>query len=186
MPLADEIAAAASGASRANAGAFYGSAEGLSFGAGIIFGAVTFPIFNAEAGRYQARIGPVLVLTHECDIDQTNDREFNTEVLLAPLILIDAFAAKFDEKDRAQGIELAKSIAAGLVFRMMFLPPYLGQIERGAFLYFNGITSTHLSQLNAVEARPLCALSEYALGLVDRSLQNHLFRPKAERLPVLR
>src|SRR4051812_44656996 len=51
------------------AGAFYGSAQNLAPGAGVIYSGVTYAHFNDQTGRYEARRGPVVVLTHECETD---------------------------------------------------------------------------------------------------------------------
>jgi hypothetical protein len=186
MAFVDEVAQAAGKACRLNIGAFYGTAEGLGPGAGVILPDVTFPIFNKQSERFQARVGPALVLTHECDIEADNERAFNTEIVIAPLVLMSSFAQEFDTSDEARsyGRNLAGHISAGHVPRLSYLPPYLSPLDQGAFLYFNALSSSHVSQLG--RGPPICALSEYGMGIVDNQLKNHLFRPKADNLPRLR
>jgi hypothetical protein len=185
MAFADEVADAAVKACQLKMGAFYGPTAGIPPGAGLIYPNVTYPIFNSDLSRFQARTGPVLVLTHECDVDPANARAFNTELLVAPLMSIEAFAAEFDRDDdqRRYGRELASNIASARVPRLCYMPPHLAPLERGAFIHFNGITSSHMTLLGA--AQPLCALSEYGLEIIDLRLKNHLFRPKDDQLPRL-
>jgi hypothetical protein len=78
MAFVDEVSEAAIRSCRLNIGAFYGPpGADVTPGAGLVFAAVEFPIFNNLVGRFQARVGPVLILTHECDIDLENERAFN-------------------------------------------------------------------------------------------------------------
>ena len=188
MPFIDEIAAAAQKTCTVQVGAFYGPAAGLSAGAGLIYEGINYPIFNPAENRFQIRAGLALVLSHECDIDPQNSRDFNTEVLIAPIITVAAFAEIFDTTDarRTLGDGLASHIAAGHVTRMQYLPPHIAPIQDGCFLHFNAITSTHISQLSIQGARSFCALSEYGMSVVDRHLQSHLFKPKTELLAALR
>jgi hypothetical protein len=188
MPFIDEIAAAAQKTSTVQAGAFYGPAAGLSAGAGLIYEGINYPVFNPAENRFQIRTGLALVLSHECDIDPQNSRDVNTEVLIAPIITVPAFSEIFDTSDgrRALGSGLASNIAAGHVTRMQYLPQHVAPIQHGCFLHFNAITSTHISQLSIQDARSICALSEYGMGVVDRHLQSHLFKPKTELLAALR
>jgi hypothetical protein len=189
--LADELAklADAHNAFRTS-GAWYGQARDLAPGVGVIFNGIPYPLFNPETGRYQVTAGLVLILTHECDIDQNNVRAMNRGFLIAPLIQMSAFAQNFSANDalKDNARSLARDIAANLVNRLMYLPPpadllRVTDFPLGAFIYFNAITNADISHLTAPAARPVCALSEIGLEFLDRKLQNHLFRPKAEQLP---
>lgn len=191
MAFSDELAALAleHSASR-NVGAYYGSAARLAPGAGIIFAGVGFASYNFVDKRFEARRGPILILTHECDIDPGNVRAFNTGFVLAPLILMAAFATIF-ESQKDLGRNLTRDIAAGRVSRMFYLPPTNQfppsiDLQLGAFIYLNSITSGHIDQLREKPASAICALSEYAQDFLDKKLLNHLFRPKAELLAMLR
>jgi hypothetical protein len=194
MPFAEELAETAiRHSSLFSIGAFYGQADDLSPGAGLIFAAMPYPIFNHDVGRFEARSGPALVLTHECDIDQANDRQFNKNFVMAPLIPMSSFASMFDAGDRQRdlGRNLARDIAGDQISRMFFLPPPHGllQVEGlglGAFVYLNALASGHVSQFAAAGVRALCALSEYGMDAMDRKLRNHFLRPKAEQLARVR
>lgn len=189
MPFAEEVAELAknNNASRTS-GAWYGAAAGLAPGAGLIFGGIPHPLFNPTEGRYQVTSGPVLILTHECDIDQENERAMNTGFLVVPLILIGAFADTLAAEGRQDvARDLARNIAANKVHRLMYLPPpnellRVPDIPLGAFIYFNSITHADARHLTIDGARPICALSEMGLEVLDTRLKNHLFRPKAEQL----
>jgi hypothetical protein len=190
MPFADDLTAAAIENSHlAHAGAFYSSAEGLEPGTGLIFSGMTYPTFNPEQARFEARRGLILILTHECDIAPENERAFNEFFIAAPLILMSGFAEIFDTR-RDLARNLAGDIASDKIHRMFFLPPThqllpSENLRLGAFIYLNALTSAHISQLHAEGVRPECALSAYGLEVLDRKLKNHLFRPPAQRLAVL-
>jgi hypothetical protein len=190
MAFADELAVLAlqHSASR-NIGAYYGSAANLAPGAGIIFSGVVYASYNPADRRFEARRGPILILTHECDIDPANVRAFNTGFVLAPIIKMAAFAAIFDaQKDL--GRNLARDVAEGRISRMFYLPPtrQFSQVDLqlGGFIYLNAISSGHINQLRDEPAAAICALSEYAQDFLDKKLLNHFFRPKAQQLAVLR
>jgi hypothetical protein len=190
MPFAEELADLATTSNPIrNSGAWYGRSGGLAPGVGVIFNGIPYPIFNPETARYQVNSGLVLILTHECDIDQGNIRAMNRGFLIAPLIQMTAFAANFDNQDlKENGRSLAREIAANRVHRLMYLPPpnellKVNDFPLGAFIYFNAITNADISHLTAAGAHPVCALSEAGLQVLDARLKNHLFRPKAEQLP---
>jgi hypothetical protein len=184
MPLAEELSQLAiSSFSVLRPGAFYGMARSLSPGAGVIFDGVPYPFFDKPTGRYEIREGLALVLTHECDIDQSNVRALNSSFLIAPMILMSSFAQTFDA---ATARNLARDIATNQVHRLMFLPPpdsllRVKEFPLGAFVYFNAITNSDVTLLS--KARAVCALSEFGLEILDLRLKNHLFRPKDEQLP---
>lgn len=188
MPFADELADLARNhnASR-TVGAWYGAPRDLAPGVGVIFSGIQYPLFNRDQSRYQVVSGMGLILTHECDIDQNNRRAFNSGFLIAPLILMNAFADQFArQQDEARA--LARDIASNKVHRLMYLPPpnellKVPELPLGAFIYFNSITHADVAHLTVDGARAVCALSELGLEMLDARLKNHLFRPKAEQLP---
>jgi hypothetical protein len=191
MPFAEELSELAYKSNTArHSGAWYGSAAKLAPGVGVIFNGVPYPIFNPETGRYQVHSGLVLILTHECDIDQDNIRAMNRSLLIAPLIKMSAFAANFSATAELQEAAraLAREIPANRVHRLMYLPPpsellHVNDFPLGAFIYFNGITNADVSHLTTTGARAVCALSESGLYAIDTRLKNHLFRSKSEQLP---
>lgn len=174
-----------------NVGAFYGGAEKLSPGAGIIYGGVEHAFFNIETGRHRAQQSFVLILTHECDIDPANNRDFNDYFTFAPLILLDEFANAYaGQKDRARS--LITAIAQRQVNRLIYLPPpHTGiavpePMRLGALVYWNNINNTHVSRLSKEGAAPICAVSQHGMIMLDYALQQHFLRSKSEVLPRTR
>lgn len=172
---------------RYNAGAFYGSAQELSVGVGLIYQGVRVPEFDCDQRVFATYERPVYVLTHECDVDQNNDRHFNESVIVCPVTPIGALADSFAQFGSASHFfGLLPDIAADKVFRVFLLPPGMPEpLTQGAILELNALCSTHISEFRQDRVTPLCALSEYAQGILDRKLLNHLLRPKADSLPRL-
>src|SRR5262249_30736181 len=182
----DLCAAANDACAWARPNAFYGTATGLAPGAGLIYDRMPYATFNNAAGRFEARRGPVLVLTHECDIDQANVRPFNEAFIVAPIITMRALAENYEAAGKLdEARQLVCACAADLVSRLLFLPPGPAFLELGAFVYLNALTSAHVSQLRDGEVTAPCALSAYGLEVFDHKLKNHLFRPKAEQLAMV-
>jgi hypothetical protein len=171
-----------------NPGAFYGSASGRAPGAGLIYRDVVYPQFDPGTQGYDTLQGPAYVLTHECDIDQSNARHFNDLVLVCPLILFNDFVREYQEVMGAVELEgFVAALGKNDVSRVFFLPPtpqVFGDMEltHGALLYLNQLCHTPVSLFSG---SAICALSTYGLERLDAKLQNHLFRPKAEPLPTL-
>jgi hypothetical protein len=98
--------------------------RGDAVSAGVILSGIDYPEYDAETKRFQVIRGKVLVLTHECDIDPANSREFNTGLLVAPIIEMAGFADTYEKADRkALARSLTAEIAANRVSRVFFLPP---------------------------------------------------------------
>jgi hypothetical protein len=169
-------------------GAFYGPAGGRALGAGLIYRDVLFPHFDFETRGYDCLQGPAYVLTHECDIDQSNARHFNDLVIVCPLILFKDFVAEYEGAMGAAALEsFVAALAKNDVSRVFFLPPTsraFGDVEltHGALLYLNQLCHTPVSLFSG---SAICALSTYGLERLDAKFQSHLFRPKVESLPIV-
>jgi hypothetical protein len=175
---------------RFNAAAFYGSGQGRGLGVGLIYDGVSFPLFNLDHDLFDTASGVVYVLTHECDVDAANERNFNEKVLICPVIKFEDLVVEVIERQSEGALfGMIPDLANDSVFRVFYLPPVPGrlghQLPFGGFLYLNDICSTHVRCFHQGRAVRVCALSSYALRLLDGKLQNHLFRPKAEALPRL-
>lgn len=170
-----------------NVGAFYGSAQNLSVGAGLIYHGVRVPEFDPERQIFDTYERPVYVLTHECDIDQANDRHFNESVIICPVTPINVLADTFsDLTSEGAFFGMLPDIAADRVFRVFLLPPGMpGELAQGGVLELNTLCSTHVSEFRQSRVAPVCALSQYAQTILDRKLLNHLLRPKSDILPRL-
>lgn len=169
-----------------NAGAFYGSAEGIALGVGLIVDGVSYPLFDESERLFDTVAGPAYVLTHECDIDAANDRAFSDYVLICPIICFAAFARQFatDQSESAL-FGFIPDLAANRIYRALYIPPVGAKLPHGGILYFNQICSTHVEMLRVPFAHPLCAVSQTAQRVIDYKLINHLLRPKADALPRL-
>jgi hypothetical protein len=167
---------------RIDVGRFYGKTEGLSLGAGLIYQAVRFPIFDVEEQLFLTTEGPVYVLTHECDVDPGNTRAFNTDVVVCPLIplarFLEVYSKEFGAGDSLRNflVEVAKRG----VSRVVYIPPSTAALEHGGFLYFNALASSHVSAFQDNPAST--ALSQYGLREIDVAFQNHFLREKSQSL----
>lgn len=160
---------------------FYGGAEQLSLGTGVIIGEIPLPFFNVNASSYQIRETVALILTHECDISQENKRPNNSDVMLAPLIPLEDFFAAL-EGDRNIKSSYVGNVVSGSVSQLFYLPPWIKH-QNGSIVYLNRISSTHISQLEREPVKKLIALSSFAHRKLCERLSDHLLRDKAEQLP---
>lgn len=170
---------------------FYGHVSSLSVGAGVLYSGILFSQFDKQDEVFDTVEGLVYVLTHECDVDQRNERNFNEAVLVCPILKLDEWVSEFVEsKSDGELFGMIPAIAKNNVYRVFYLPPVPKHIDQhilpfGGLIYLNQITNTHVSCFNNQNCRPICALSTYGASLLDWKLQNHLFRPKSESLPRL-
>ncbi len=164
---------------------FYGSSEGVSIGSGLILNDVEFATFDPAVDRFVVISGKIIVLSHECDLDGDNDRLLNDRALICPVLSISDLLerAKLKSFNQEKIDTFLVNLVKRRVSRAIFFPP-LSDLPSGGILYLNEITSTPVSRLSA--ANPICAVSAYGMRVIDYSLENHLRRPKAERLPYER
>ncbi len=165
---------------------FYGPVGTMGLGAGIIVSSIPQPIYLREEEAYATGKGAALILTHECDIDPVNTRPFNDKALVVPLIKFDKYVA-----EAIQGYSIdevtafATNVASGKTTRLCFLPRF-GDLDSplysGALLDLNSLAFCGVQSL--AKSPILCSLTGYAIGIIDRSLQNHLFRPKSDNAPL--
>jgi hypothetical protein len=168
---------------------FYGPAEGLPLGAGMLVRDCIIAMPHPEEMRFQTGAGGLaLVITHECDIDPRNERFFNDLLLVCPIILLDDFCAEC-ESDEGAGAwgGILPAIARDDVYRAMYLPPLptgwgCPEMESGGVIYLNHISSCHLRWFTNIPQQLVCSLSERGLYRFDIKLRNHLFREKANDL----
>ena|SRR5438093_374038 len=138
------------------------------------------------AGMAKSRVSGLAPMPgHPRDIDQTNVRHFNDLVVVCPLILFNDFIA--DAMGAVQLESFVAALAKNDISRLFYLPPApevlgAGELNNGALLYLNQLCHT---PVNLFSGSPVCALSSYGLERLDAKFQNHLFRPKAEALPLI-
>ncbi len=167
-------------------GRFFSPGAQLSLGVGKIYSGIRLPVYDQDRNIFLTATGMVYVLTHECDVDQKNKRPYNTEVLICPIIPFEEFVVQYQEEFRSD--DALKGMIANLadrnIYRLLYVPHYYPQMPRGGILYLNQITNTHISAFSQPEAESVCAATGYGLEVIDRYLQNHLLRPKAEMLAL--
>jgi hypothetical protein len=164
-------------------GRFYGSYEGLSLGAGLIFRGVRVPVYNEERHVFMTATSTVYVMTHECDVAQENIRPFNDDVLVCPLLALENFVPLYEQRYTEAGLQsFLDNVAKRNVSRIMYFPCLHGTFDYGAMLYLNAISSTKLTAFNLPNVSVTGALSEFGLREVDFLLENHFLRPKDEPL----
>jgi hypothetical protein len=166
-------------------GAFYGNPRAAAVGAGLIYTNVIFPLFDLDNRVFDTVEGAAYVLTHECDVDPENSRNFNDHVVVCPLIPLEKFVGDYEATFGEENLKSFLVYAArNEVVRVFFLPPGPGDVlSNGALLYLNQMCSTHVSAFEPTNA--LCALSSHGLDRLDWKLQNLLFRPKVDPMPWL-
>jgi hypothetical protein len=138
--------------------------------------------------RFETGVGLALVLTHECDIDQNNERHFNDLVLACPIIRLDCFCEEC-EQDGGPGAwgGILQQIASDNVYRAMYLPPLRNpticpEMEGGGIIYLNHISPCREQWLCKASGQAICSLSAIGLRAFDFKLTNHLFREKMAAL----
>jgi hypothetical protein len=136
---------------RADPSRFYGPAQSLPIGAGMVLRDCVIALPHPTETRLETGLGLGLVLTHECDIDQDNDRYFNELLLICPIIPLDIFCARC-EREEGTGAwgGILPEIASQNVHRAMYLPPVHSarvcpELEGGGIVYLNHISSCAVS-----------------------------------------
>ena len=140
----------------------------------MIYSGVSFPIFNTGSARYEVLRGTVVVLTHECDVEQANQKPFNSDLIFAPIGRFDDF---FTELRETKGEDEAKAYLGDLcrdrISQLFYFPPF-GEMATGGIVYLNRIGTSHLSQFQRDGVAAVSALSAYGYQRLGWSLANHL------------
>jgi hypothetical protein len=176
--------------SKPGAGQFYGPANGLPLGSGLILKDCPVALPHPEEVRFRTALAFALVLTHECDVDPQNNRFFNDLVLVCPIITLEAFCESYKTSIGSDGLEqFLSSLASGNVFRAMYLPPphkpqYTTHLQAGGIINLNWISSCRVSWLPDIKNNAICSLSEPGHRALDIKIHNHFFREKPTRLKL--
>ena len=171
------------GGSTIDIGRFYSSGENIALGRGKLYDSIVYPIFDSETGVFVTVEGLGYVLTHECDVDENNNRLFNTDVLICPIIpLKDIVEELKQELTREQLVSFLSALGERKISRLVYLPTLGNQMEYGGVLYLNQITNAPVSCFEEKKTRSFGVVTGYGLTIVDHSIENHLLRPKADRL----
>lgn len=170
-----------------DAGKFYSGVEDLPVGVGHILAALRMPFYDPEARLYFTSEEAGYLLSHECDIDPANDRPFSELALICPILRFEEWVPTYQEDhSEADLASLLANIGQRNVFRVFYLPPLPPVLPFGGLLYLNQITHTHVSTLLNDPANRLASVTAYGLQKLDHMLQNHLLRPKAANLSLIR
>lgn len=153
----------------------------VGLGTGVIYDGIAFPTYNENQDRFEIVKGMALVLTHECDIDTSNAKLFNKDVLIAPVgRLEDLFSKLKEEKTDDEVKGYLGDFVSGRISQLFYLPPFVSR-PHGAFVALNRISPTHVSRFTNID--PTIALSAYGHMKLCERLGNHLLRSKADALP---
>lgn len=166
-------------------GRFYGVDEALPLGAGLLYSPIRFPIFDPDERIYVTVEGLVYVLTHECDLDQDNDRAFNHSALICPITQLEDLVAEYSEEfgdDRARSF--INALARREVSRLVYIPPFDDRLPYGGVLNLNEITNTFIDEFEQGGVEKVCSVSGFGIQVIDNFLKNHLLREKSARLPL--
>lgn len=161
---------------------FYGGIGDAALGAGVILRNVEYPLYVIEEGTFGRFSSIAMVLTHECDLDQENERVLNDIALVCPIIDLESFTARLNAVlDCANASRFIANVSARYINRLLYLPIIPDHLPLGGYLYLNLLTNTHLSKLATAE--PVCMLSGDGFRELDFALERHFLRPKADRVP---
>lgn len=162
-------------------GRFYSPGGTVGLGKGKIYDSLAYPLFDIESRTYITAEGLAYVLTHECDVEPANERVLNEDLLICPIIPLAALVAEYENVLSGQLLPaFLGNLGARLVSRVVFIPAIQPELELGGVLYLNHITHAHVSSFE--RASPVCAVSAFGLQHIEYSLENHLLRPKDDRL----
>jgi len=169
-----------------NSGSFYSSGDNIALGVGKIYNNIRYPIYDEDEHIFNTQAGLVFVLTHECDVDSRNNRLFNTDVLISPII---DFSCFIEEQSKISDEHYLKNFLTSLskdsISRVMYIPSIdKNYLPYGGLLYLNHICSTHISAFTLENAEAIAAVTAPALEKVDRFLHNHFLRPKSDTLAL--
>lgn len=182
----DEAYRRVAASSTINHGRFYSPGGEVGLGKGKLYETVAYPFFDLENRIFQTVEGMVYVLTHECDVDLDNQRIFNEDVLICPIIPLEHIVEAYREAlSRMQLESFLTNLGARNISRVVYLPPYSG-LDYGGVMYLNHITNTHISSFSQTTVTSVCAVTAFGLTQIEYALENHLLRPKTDRLAFSR
>lgn len=165
-----------------DAGRFYAPGTAVGLGKGVIYGEAVFAQFDEQRGAFRTAQGVAYVLTHECDVEEANSRVYNADLLVCPLLPLELVVESLEEElNPEQLVSFLANLGARNVSRLVYLPPIASGFPHGAVMFLNQITNAPADVLRRVGVL-MCALTGFGLSEVEYALENHLLRPKADRL----
>jgi hypothetical protein len=168
-------------------GKYYASiSQDSNLAVGQIFDGVRIAVYNEHDQVFDTREGMAYVLTHECDIDQDNQRPFNQQVLVCPIIELGSVLDNLEPLMSQERItNFLTDLAKDTISRVMFFPPINEHyLPYGGVLDFNNLSSLHISWFESGNTTRVRSLTGYSLPHVDMKITNHLLRPKADLMSL--
>jgi hypothetical protein len=165
-------------------GSFYGNAEGLSLGRGLVISGVPFPTIREDRQGFSIRAGLVYVFSHECDLEPSNVRFLNGNALIGAVLQLRDVLAEAETRgmsDDALAGNLGH-LASRRMARAVYFPPIPDHLTDGGILSLNMITFTGIEML--VAGTRVTAITDYADRVIEEALREHLTREKSELLPL--
>ena len=168
-------------ASNSDYGRFFSTGTSIGLGKGKLYSEAMYPLFDIENITYLTVSGIVYILTHECDIEPENKRMFNEDVLIAPIIPLEVLVESYLESSSEEHLtSFLTNLGSRNISRLLYLPPIDAKLPYGGVIFLNQISNCHVSVF--VNAAPIAAVTGFGLTEIEYLLEEHLFRPKAERL----
>lgn len=166
-------------------GRFYFPGTLLALGKGEILKDAIFAMFDEQRKTYRMAEGIAYVLTHECDVEEANQRIYNDDLLVCPLIPLEVVVEELEaELTEEQLTSFLSNLGARNVSRLIYFPPVRECFPFGAVMFLNRITNAPVGVLRT-RSSLICALTGFGLTEVESALHNHLLRPKSERLALM-
>lgn len=168
-------------ASKSDFGRFFSPGTGVNIGKGVIHADAVYPVFELGSNQYITVSGVVYILTHECDIDTENQRDFNEDVLIAPIINLESLVEAYLESSTAEQLtSFLTNLGSRNISRLVYVPPITERMPYGGVIFFNQIANCHISTFEKTTL--IAAVTGFGLNEIDYMLENHLLRTKADRL----
>jgi len=169
-------------------GNFYGGPQNhLSLGVGQIYNKIRYPMYDDEDSLYDTLEGMVYVLTHECDIDQKNERPFNKSAIICPILplehCLNSLNAQLVDDDLRSFLGY---IGKDNVSRVTYFPAIKDYLPHGGLIDLNQLSSTHVDAFTLDGSVRINALTASGLRILDYKITNHLLRPKSEKVSLHR
>lgn len=162
-------------------GRFYSPGTSVGLGKGKIYSDLRFPLFDPDSQKYLTADGLGYVLTHECDVETENERLFNEDLLVCPIIPLQDLIAVYQSDLPGELLPaFLGNLGARLISRLIFVPAIPDALPFGGTLYLNQITNSHKDSF--ARATAVCAVTAYGLRHIETGIENHLLRPKDDRL----
>lgn len=130
---------------------FYGQPLELDWGVGVLGRNLTYPLFDSASADFILAEGVAYVVSHECDIDQENDRPFNNAVLVCPVIPFEAALDHLNShRTPSQVRGFIDALSNNTVDRVIYIPALPDALPWGGLLYFNAMSHTDVSEVEKI------------------------------------